>query len=78
MKPFSNQDSLDIILKNLKENQLLSDQNEKLTLTDQGIELHKACMEKQKAFRQKAMTNISEQQYQETVIALKKIAENLT
>lgn len=78
MRPFVDQNSLDSILKKFRANKLLSDETEKLTLTDRGTELHKACMEKQKSFRQKAMTHISEQQYQETIITLKKIIENLT
>ena len=77
IRPFESEDSLDTTLGKLREKKILSGETEKLLLTDKGIEMHKACMEKQKAFRQKAMTNISEQQYQEIIITLKKIAENL-
>ena len=36
-----------------------------------------ARLKKQKAFTQKAMTGVTEQQYMETIITLKKIAEKL-
>lgn len=78
MKPFADLDLLNTILIKFKEDNLLREGTEQLTLTDKGIELHKACFEKQKAFRQKAMADISEQQYQETILTLQKIINNLS
>lgn len=47
------------------------------TLTEKGKELHKQCFEKQKEFRQKAMRNISEEEYLTTISTLEKMIDNL-
>src|SRR5438128_2509899 len=62
IKPFADLNSFNTILAKFEDSQLLEAENGKLTLTGKGIELHKACFEKQKVFRQKAMAGISEQQ----------------
>jgi DNA-binding MarR family transcriptional regulator len=57
---------------------LINEHEHKLTLTGKGIELHSACFEKQKAFRQSLMNDISEHDYQTTVMTLQKVVDNIT
>jgi hypothetical protein len=78
MKPFADENSVNIILTKFKTGLLLSENGTKLSLTEKGIELHKTCFVKQKLFRVTAMLDITEQQYQQTISTLQKIIENLT
>lgn len=55
----------------------LINENKFLTLTRKGKDLFNSCLEKQKAFRQKAMRNISEQEYMQIIRSLEKIIDNL-
>jgi|SRR5450432_3653726 len=78
LKPFAKENSVNAILTKFKTDLLLNEKDNKLSLTKKGIELHKTCLEKQKLFRQTAMLDISELQYQQAVSTLQKIIENLT
>ena len=78
MKPFADENSVNIILIKYKTDLLLSENDGKLFLTEKGIELHKTCFAKQKLFRETAMLDIAEQQYQQVISTLQKIIENLT
>lgn len=77
MNPFADLEALNFIVAELQERQLVIEKEEQLTLTIKGIELHKSCLQKQQAFRQKAMANISELQYETTLTTLQKMIENL-
>lgn len=77
IKPFADGDTLQLIIAKFIKNLLLKEETGKFSLTDKGIKLHGNCLEKQKIFRQKAMADISEQQYQETILTLQKIINNL-
>lgn len=46
-------------------------------LTEKGKDLYQTCFQKQKVFRQKAMENITEQLYLQTIETLEKIIDNL-
>lgn len=48
------------------------------SLTDKGRDLYQTCLQKQKEFRQKAMKDISEQEYFQTIATLEKIIHNLS
>lgn len=50
----------------------------KLSLTERGKSLYENCLQKQKQFRQIAMQNISEEEYENTLACLEKIIENLS
>lgn len=76
--PFSDKNNTTQVLAEFNRNQIttVSAQNE-ITLTEKGKQLFTACSEKQQQFRQKAMQNISEQEYQTTVATLQKIVTNI-
>lgn len=76
--PFSDKNNTIQVLAEFNQMQIttVSDQNE-ITLTEKGKQLFIACFEKQKHFRQKAMQNISEQEYQTTLATLQKIITNI-
>ncbi len=76
MSPFLDTNLIDDILTKLKERNLIDEKDQKLILTDNGKKQHSLCLEKQKLFRLKTMTGISEQDYQVTVLTLQKIIEN--
>ena len=78
MKPFADANNIKDILTKFKAEHLVNEEEQKLTLTDKGIELHKTCFEQQKIFRQKVMSGISEQDYQIAILTLQKIVANLT
>lgn len=58
-------------------NRGLVNENSFLYLTDRGKELFEKCFQEQKIFRQKAMGNISEQEYMQLITTLEKIIDNL-
>lgn len=78
MRPFADENSVNVILTKFKTHLLINEKDNKLFLTEKGVELHKTCFEKQKLFRETAMLDITEQQYQQTISTLQKIIENLT
>ncbi|PSR54968.1 hypothetical protein AHMF7605_16385 [Adhaeribacter arboris] len=78
LKPFAEKSVLETTLEALKQDSLILEKEEPLSLTAKGITLHAVCFEQQKTFRQKAMAGITEQQYEQTVATLQKIAENLS
>lgn len=47
------------------------------SLTEKGAKLYQTCFQKQNAFRQKAMKNVTQQQYLQTIETLEKIIANL-
>ncbi|MBN1984895.1 MAG: winged helix-turn-helix transcriptional regulator [Prolixibacteraceae bacterium] len=78
MLPFSDKDNTIQVLAEFNRNQITAISNrEEITLTEKGKQLFTACFEKQKQFRQKAMQNISEQEYQTTLATLQKIITNI-
>jgi len=77
MQPFADENILANILFSLEQENLLNKQSQTLALTAKGVTLHKACFEEQKIFRQKSIQNISEGEYQTTILTLKKLVENL-
>ena len=60
MRPFADEASLNATFEKFTEDNLIFNEAEKFTLTENGSVLHKRCMEKQKVFRQKATANISD------------------
>lgn len=76
--PFADEASLDAILEKFKEQDILKEENDGLMLTSAGIQLHTTSLEKQSAFRQKAMANIPESAYHTTIVTLQKIIENIS
>ncbi|MBV6479201.1 MAG: hypothetical protein HGGPFJEG_01962 [Ignavibacteria bacterium] len=49
-----------------------------LSLTDKGKEVFKICLEKQTAFRHKAMRNITDNDYEQIIATLEKLIGNLS
>ena len=78
MSPFANTKSVENILAKFKIGHLINEKENKINLTEKGTELHSACLEKQKIFRQSIMTDICEQDYQTTILTLQKVVENIT
>lgn len=77
LSPFANEQSLEQILMKLADDNLIEVKDDILFLTGGGKKLHQQCFEQQKAFRQKAISGITEQDYQVTVLTLQRIVENL-
>ena len=78
MSPFADTTSVENILAKFKIGHLINEKENKINLTEKGTELHSSCFEKQKIFRQSIMTDISEQDYQTTILTLQKVVENIT
>lgn len=78
MLPFADTKSVENILTKFKTRHLINEDNSKLNLTDKGTKLYSECFEKQKTLRQSVMVDISEQDYQTTVLTLVKIVENIS
>ena len=78
MSPFADTTGVENILAKFKIGHLINEEGNKVNLTEKGTELHSACFEKQKLFRQSIMTDISEQDYQTTILTLQKVVENVT
>lgn len=77
LSPFANQESLEQVLVKLAADNLIEEKEDILFLTASGHQLYQQCFERQKAFRQKAIAGITEQDYQLTVLTLQRIVENL-
>jgi DNA-binding MarR family transcriptional regulator len=77
MKPFLSLTSVEDALSQLKNKQLIIEEDQNLKLTDKGKEHHTACLERQKKFRQDTMAGISEENYQTTIATLQKIVANI-
>lgn len=76
ISPFADTNCIEGILTKFIAEHLINEHE--LTLTEKGIELHSACFEKQKAFRQSVMIDISEHDYQTTILTLQKVVDNIT
>ena len=77
LKEFADITSVIAILNRFVERDLLQEEMQTFRLTVSGVETHKAALEKQVAFRQKAMINISKEEYETTIATLKKLIQNL-
>src|SRR5690554_1331088 len=76
LSEFANKETISEAVAMLLSRQLIREENY-FSLTERGKDLYQTCFQKQKVFRQKAMTNITEQQYLQTIETLEKITENL-
>lgn len=77
LSPFANEQTLEQILVKLAGDNLIEVKEDILFLTSGGKKLHQQCFDQQKAFRQKIMSGITEQDYQVAVLTLQRIVENL-
>jgi len=76
LSEFDRKEAINQAISNLVERGLIHE-NAALNLTSQGEELFEICLKKQTAFRQKAMKNITEEEYNQIIATLEKIIENL-
>lgn len=76
LKQFANDEQINNSFSSLIDRNILTD-NIDLKLSDKGKALYNQCFEKQKEFRQKAMSHITEQEYKQLIITLEKIIKNL-
>ena len=74
---FASPESLDRAITALQSKGLIS-QHEPLSLTEHGRELHTSALQKQLAFRNQAMTGISEEAYLTVITTLEKLINNLS
>lgn len=51
--------------------------NQFLSLTEEGKKLFETCLQKQKAFRQKSMEGLTQEEYVQTISFLEKLIDNL-
>jgi len=65
----------DIIADFAERNFLL--EQDPLDLTEQGRDMHRICLDRQMAFRQKVMKDISDQEYEQVIGTLEKMINNL-
>jgi hypothetical protein len=77
MKPFGDKQTIENIIDKLTVRKLIENQNNNLTLSIDGQQFHKTCFDLQKDFRKKAMTNISDNDYQTTISTLQQIIRNI-
>lgn len=77
MSVFVHAKPLDDIIETLQTSGLVKEHEHKLSLTEKGKDQYSACFEKQKIFRQRAMSGISEEEYKVTVLTLQAIVENI-
>lgn len=78
LKSFADEQAVGSLLIEFREEYIVAEANQLLSLTEKGMELHAACFEKQKLFRQKMMNKISEQEYKQTISTLQRMIENLS
>jgi DNA-binding MarR family transcriptional regulator len=76
LSEFVNDEVINSAITNLI-NRGLINEDSNLKLTEKGAITFKNCLQKQKDFRLKAMNNISEQEYLQTITTLEKIIDNL-
>lgn len=77
MSTFANQDKVKSVLEKFEKEGLAVIENEKIKCSEKGLKLHKVCFEKQKIFRDQAMTGISQEEYNTTISTLEKIVNNI-
>ena len=77
MQPFAEESEIEGILINFRNKKLLSGQASHLKLTEEGLEIHQECLQRQIAFRSKSMEGISEQDYLTTYSTLERLVANI-
>ncbi|MCC7534418.1 MAG: hypothetical protein IT246_10795 [Bacteroidia bacterium] len=78
MEPIADKPMIESILKKYLDNNQVVINNNILSLTFTGKELHKLCMNAQIEFRKKAMHGISEAEYKTTIATLQKLIANIS
>ncbi len=78
MQPFADKSFIESILSKFINEGQIDFKNNRLVLTVEGNKLHGACLESQREFRNKAMMDISEEEYKTTMLTLEKIIANLS
>jgi DNA-binding MarR family transcriptional regulator len=78
MKPLADSCLVEAILTKLIEKNQVESHNDILLLTTAGRQLHNSCLDTQQEFRKKAVTDISEADYQTTISTLQKLIANLS
>lgn len=78
VNPLADKQLLEDILTKFINQKWIEIENNILTLTTKGTELHTSCFNTQKEFRKKAVTDISETDYQTTILTLKKLIANIS
>ncbi|MCC6251526.1 MAG: winged helix-turn-helix transcriptional regulator [Bacteroidia bacterium] len=78
MKPLADFQVVESIFNKFIEKNQIEIKSNMLALTTLGKELHKSCFDSQQEFRKKAITNISETEYQTTISTLQKMIANLS
>lgn len=71
LSDFANKETINEAVATLLSRQLIHEDNY-LSLTEKGKNLYRTCFQKQKMFRQKTMSNITEADYLQTIVTLKK------
>ena len=78
MKPLADNPLVKSIFSKFIDESHIEIKNNRLTLTTEGKKLHKSCFDSQQEFRQKAVSDISEEDYQTTISTLQKMIANLS
>lgn len=76
LEPFADPSSLDDCISQLIKRGLVV-AGVQLSLTGRGETVYQSSLQKQKAFREKVMKNVSKQEYLQIITTLEKIIENL-
>lgn len=77
MKPLADSQFVETVLSKFSSKNFIETNNDILTLTTAGQDLHKACFDTQQEFRKKAVLGISETDYQMTISTLQKMIDNI-
>lgn len=77
MKPHADSQVVEKVLSKFSSKNFIETTNDTFTLTTAGQDMHKACFDTQKKFREKAVSGISEIDYQTTISTLQKIINNI-
>jgi DNA-binding MarR family transcriptional regulator len=77
MRPFATGDILQTLLTELRKAGLIETKAGALVLTESGIKRHEASFTRQQEFRQRLMSGISRQEYEQAVQTLQKLIDNL-
>jgi DNA-binding MarR family transcriptional regulator len=78
MKPLADNQSVENIFTKFIDKNQVEMKNNMLTLATEGKDLHKSCFDRQQEFRKKALTDISEADYQITISTLQKLIANIS
>jgi DNA-binding MarR family transcriptional regulator len=78
MKPLADNHLVETVLAKFIDKSQVEIKNNMLNLTTEGKELHKSCFDTQQEFRKKAVTDISEADYQITISTLQKMIANIS